>query len=511
MAYEIEDKDTRPTLIPKYWSDKDVLERAKDFVKQQLERALPDHKSREQKWLLWDQVYRLIDTQKPTDGGCNIVDPEPQIIVDVMKANYVEAFFSEDPSFEYKGQEGTDDDQAEIMTAYRADHLRRINLREKFERSIHQYCVFGTAVCKDPWRKEVTKRVVREKIPVRDEQGNPTFDAKGRPKLKVQQKTVAFPKWDDTDWEYVSLFDFFWVGKGSDVQELEGVMHRVRVNWDKLKSSERKTEKVDGNEVTTGIYSNLDSLTPTSAEDFDLIEYWGRIPKWVLTGKDEDKYITWEGVISAVIDVDTTWEAVQKSAHAEKTGEITEFKTNPPVGEAAIRCQENPFIHGERPFRLCPHTPVEDELLGIGMIEPIVDKWHELNTTIRQLVDNKTLMLLNPTIEDANANVQREVKLIKFPRIKADDVNAVQPLRINDFSANGWQVIQALKDDIRRGSGALETIQGIPMKDERVSATEFQGSYQAAGVRIKNRIRMLDEKLYKKFLVHVAQFDITLF
>jgi hypothetical protein len=136
-----------------------------------------------------------------------------------------------------------------------------------------------------------------------------------------------------------------------------------------------------------------------------------------------------------------------------------------------------------------------------------VDKWRELNTTIRQIVDNKTLQLLNPTIEDSHANVQRDVKLIKFPRIKADDVNAVVPLPINDFSNNGWKVVQALKDDMRKTSGAVETIQGVPLGGDRTSATEFQGTFQQAGVRIRNKIILIDEKLFKKFLDRSYQND----
>ena len=119
------------------------------------------------------------------------------------------------------------------------------------------------------------------------------------------------------------------------------------------------------------------------------------------------------------------------------------MKQNSP--SACVRFQENPYWHGERPFLLCPYIPVDDELYGIGLIEPITEKWNELNTTIRQVVDNKTLQLLNPTIEDVHANVQRDIKLIKFPRIKADDVNAVIPLPINDFSNNGYKVISSIK------------------------------------------------------------------
>jgi hypothetical protein len=149
---------------------------------------------------------------------------------------------------------------------------------------------------------------------------------------------------------------------------------------------------------------------------------------------------------------------------------------------------------------------VDGELYGIGMIEPILDKWHELNTTTRQLMDNKTLQLLMPTIEDANANVQRDIRLTEFPRIKADDVNGVKPLPINDFSVNGYRAISALKDDMRRSSGAVDSIQGTASKGEQ-SATEFASNFQQAGVRLKNRIKLIEERLFKKFIDRSYQHD----
>lgn len=507
MPDETKDSDSRPQLIPKVWTDPAQLERAHTFVRSQLQRVLPDHESRRQKWIEWDKVYRLIDESKPTDGGSQLVDPEPQIIVDVLKANYLEAMLSNSPNFEYKGQEDTDSDQAEIMTAYRADHLSRIKLPEKMERTLHQWLVFGTTVAKDPWRKEVTKRKVREVIYERDGDGNILVGANGKPKTRTVVKEVDFPRWDDTDWQYVSLFDIFFVGHGSDIQSLEGVIHRSKITWDDLKSNERKTTKVSDNELVQGVYYNLDAVNPRSFESFDIVEYWGKIPKWVLTGKDDDRYVTFEGLISCVLDLDTLYEQTLQSIHSERTGEVPDTDSANPVSESCVRLQENPFWHGERPFRLCPYTPVDDEIYGIGAIEPMFEKWHELNTTIRQLVDNKTLQLLNPTIEDSNANVQRDIKLIKFPRIKADDVGAVVPLPINDFSANGWRLVASIKDDMRRASGALETLQGVSMKDERVSATEFQGTFQQAGVRLKSRIRIFDDLMFRKFLERSYQND----
>lgn len=498
----------KPELIPEVWTSPEVLQRAHTFLMEQLEKALPDHYARRDKWLLWDNIYRLIDKEKPTDGGCQVVDPEPHTEVEVMKANYMEAFFGQDQTFEYRGGDDTDEAQAEIMTAYRQDHLRRINFREKFERTMHQLGVYGTAICKDPWRKEYTERVVKERIAVRDNQGKQIVGMNGKPKFKTVTEKKLFPTWDDTDWEYVSLFDFIPVGSGADVQELEGCFHRVKTNWNSLKKNERKTEEVAGQKITNGVYYNLDNVSPISSNNIDLLEYWGSISKWVITGVESDRYLTFEGMMAGIVDIDTSYENMLKGSHSEKTGELAgNLDDKGSIGEAVIRLQENPFWHGERPFRSCPHTPVDNEFYGVGIIEPNVDKWRELNTTIRQIVDNKTLQLLNPTIEDSHANVQRDVKLIKFPRIKADDVNAVVPLPINDFSNNGWKVVQALKDDMRKTSGAVETIQGVPMGGDRTSATEFQGTFQQAGVRIKNRIRMIDEKLFKKFLDRSYQND----
>jgi hypothetical protein len=498
-------EDNQPKLLPQVWTSQDQLERALAFVQEQYAKSYDDHQGREVKWLEWDNIYRLIDKQKPTDGGCNIVDPEPQIEVEVLKANYVEAFFGQDPNFEYQGVEDSDDKQAEIMSAYRAESLRRIALREKFERTVHQLLVYGTCVVKTPYKIETTKRKFREKVVIRDEFGNVVLDAKGNKKVKIVTNEYTVPKFADTDWEYVSLYDFFPVGKGCNEQEIEGLIHRIKIDWDSLKSRERKTSKTEGGDLVEGIYYNLDSIEPFN--DGTLVEYWGRIPKWVLTGDETDRFRTFEGLISCVLDLDESGKLAMRQSHSDRTGEVNSPAIVPNSPSACVRFQENPYWHGERPFMLCPYIPVDDELYGIGLIEPITEKWNELNTTIRQVVDNKTLQLLNPTIEDVHANVQRDIKLIKFPRIKADDVNAVVPLPINDFSNNGYKVISSIKDDMRKSSGALDTITGVPLNQDRTSATEFQGVAQQAGVRLKNRIRIIEEKLFKKFLDRSYQND----
>lgn len=490
-----------PRLLPKYWSSKEVLRRACAFVKSQYEKASADHDSRGIKWGEWDDVYRLVDKSKPTDGGATIVDNEPQIIVDTLKSNYLEAVFpSMDKNFEYKGTEDSDAEQAEIMTAYRADHLSRISIREKAERSIHQWLVTGTCIVKTPFVNKTRKKVIVERVPVRANDGTVIKDDFGKPKMKTVKRSVDFPIISDTDWEYVSLYDFIPIGKGADFQEIEGGIHRISTNWDDLLSKLRVKEGDGEDAIEKGVYTNLDSVQPRNFSNFNIYEYHGRIPKDVISGKPEDASETFEGIITCFLDIDNSGERNQKQSHSEKTGEVPDISEPSFSHEGAIRCQENPYWHGMRPFLVCPYTPVDNDLYGIGCIEPLYDKWQELNTTIRQILDNKTLQLLNPTIEDSFANVQRETKLTKFPRIKADDINGVKPLPINDFSANGWRVVASLKDEMRRGSGALETIQGASLKDERVSATEFQGAFQQAGVRIKSRIRLFDEKVFKPFL-----------
>ena len=185
--------------------------------------------------------------------------------------------------------------------------------------------------------------------------------------------------------------------------------------------------------------------------------------------------------------------------NSDRTGEMTNYEEPRSSEEGAIRFQENPFWDGERPYLSCPYTPVDDEFYGIGIIEPMIEKWYELNTTIRQVLDNKTLQLLNPTIEDVNANVQRNIRLTKNPRIKAEDINGVKVWPIQDFSANGYNAIASIKDDMRKGSGAVESVQGVSMSKD-TSATEFAGVAQQAGIRIKNKIKLIDENLFKPFL-----------
>ena len=485
-----------PTLVPKYYKDEEQLKRAYDFVQEQLKRSWQDHENRSTKWLDWNNAYRLIDEQKP-DEGASVVDPEPQVEVDTLTANYVESFLGQDPPFKFQGMDGDkqDEEQAAVMTSYVGDGLRRIQLREKFERTIKQGCIYGTMLVKTPYKKTFINRKVKERqmVGINDD---------GTVKYQVKLTDKKFPKMDDTDWEYVSIFDFFPIGRGTNIQSLDGVIEFFERSYDELLGQKQTSKKVAGvdSEQLNGIYCNLENIIPIdNSKKLNVCEYWGKIPKSVVTGNDDDMFECFEGVISCVLSREDFGKMMLRQNNSKRTGEMTNYEKALNLSEGCIRFQDNPFWDGERPYLSCPYTPIDDEFYGIGIIEPMIEKWYELNTTIRQILDNKTLQLLNPTIEDTNANVQRNIKLVKNPRIKADDINGVKVWPIQDFSANGYNAVASLKDEMRRSSGAVESIQGVAMKKD-TSATEFAGVSQQAGIRIKNKIKLIDESLFKPYL-----------
>ena len=492
-----------PQVSAKVWTEPDVLKRAESFVLEQLAKVLADHDSRTTRWLEFDKVYQNLRDRKVTDGAANITDPEPFVIVNTLVSNIVEAFFSQEPPFKYVGAEKNDDEQAEIMTAYRAEHIRRIGLREKFQRSIQQLITFGTTVVKTPWRKEVTYKTIKQRIKVTD-------PMTGFESYQTVSANVPFPKYDETDWEFVSLFDFYPIGNGSNIDDLDGCIHKIQKTYDELKANERKEQDVDGVQVVEGVYYNLDALHPLSSPKVDILEYSGRIPYWIVTGEDKDRYVTFEGIITVCVSNLNVWKKDQLQSQREiKGGGLSSQKSQENKGNrtAVIRCQENALWSSERPYMVCQWETIDNDFYGIGAIQPIKELWDELNDTRNQLIDNKTLMLRMPMLEDVHANLQRNVHLTgPNARIKCDDINGVKPLPIQNFQAEGWRNVAAIKDDMRRATAAVESLQGVPLSGT-TSATEFSAVQQQAGVRLKNKIKLIDEKLFKKFLEVSYQMD----
>lgn len=498
---------SNPQVLPKVWTDEETLARALAFIEKKISEVDSDHQNRVQRWLEFDQAYQNIRRSIKNDGGANIVDPEPYVNVETLVSNIVEAFFAQDPPFKYIGSDETDDEQAEIMTSVRADHLRRIGIREKFERSIRQLIIYGTCIVKTPWRKEVKMKNVRVRVPAVGKDGLPKYDSNNVMKMKVVDRKVPFPVYDDTDWEFVSIFDFYPVGYGADIQDLEGCIHRTLNSYDQLKSMERVKDNIEGVEIYRGVYVNLEALKPASENKMNVYEYSGKIPRYIVTGKEEDKYVCFEGVIAAVLPTNDQGSVMLTQQHETKSGGNVHDVEKPNSGvSACIRVQENPYWSSERHFLSCPWTPQDNEFYGIGCIQPIFELWEELNDTRNQLLDNKTLMLRQPMLEDVSANVQRDVNLARNSRIKCDDINGIKPLAIQNFQNEGWKMVQAIKDDIRRATGAIESVQGIPLSGD-TSATEFSAIAQQAGVRIKNHIKLIDEKLFKRFLDRSYQYD----
>ena len=50
------------------------------------------------------------------------------------------------------------------------------------------------------------------------------------------------------------------VGRGTDIQDIEGLIHRIPICWDDLKTKERTTKSTEGGDLVSGIYYNLDAL-----------------------------------------------------------------------------------------------------------------------------------------------------------------------------------------------------------------------------------------------------------
>ena len=239
--------DQPEKLIPKVYTGDETMRRAYQFVKDQLDKNWADHNSRQKKWEEWDNCYRLIDPSVTTEYlQCKVVDPEPLVEVETLKSNIVEAFLAQDPPFRFKPGEETDEDQADLMTAYTADNLRRIVLRDKFERTVHQGLVMGTMIVKTPWRKESEKRLIRVRSLVLDKNGIPKVGRDGKPLYKTLEKKTEIPKMDEIDWEYVSLYDFYPCGRGSNIQELDGVAQKFirRDRGTRLNSSHQSVSRM---------------------------------------------------------------------------------------------------------------------------------------------------------------------------------------------------------------------------------------------------------------------------
>lgn len=378
---------------------------------------------------MWDQIYRLFfnkDGQATLPTRAKIFVPMIFKIVESGVPLITNTIFSSENLFDVVPTNPKDADIAELIKILLTYQLGQANFFPKFIDFVKQLCLYGTSYFKVYWK--VTRKWVWERTPIREDVN--LFGIKLPAKItgwKEEKKYKVTERRPEID--VLDVLDVFPDPSAANEREGEGVFIRtwmsaedlremgagkipVFANTDKPAVTAKNKSSVDtsrSNRLTT---RGLSSVLPTKARGVEVIEWWG---KYDLDGDGirEECYIV----------------IANRSV--------------------LLKAVSNPFHHQKRPIVRSVLFNVPMEWYGIGLVEPIMDQQHELNTVRRQRLDNVN-MVLNRMWKVLDTGDVDTTQLMSAPGhyLLVGQMDALEPLETKDVTQTAYQEAGALMQEM---------------------------------------------------------------
>jgi hypothetical protein len=278
---------------------------------------------------------------------------------------------------------------------------------------------------------------------------------------------------DDAIAERVDPFDFLWDPLGDSMDNVEFVIHRL---W-------RGPAAVRRN-VANGTWraAENDETCPWTLED--LLSSRARTQRsdvW-------DQRLTAEGYNT-------------ESQRQDALHEVWEFHDGNQVitvldAAYPVQAGANPGGVSRMPFQIYRPTVVGGRFVGISEIEPIKHLQYEINTLRSQRRDAATLSLMrtfayNETAVDPDDLVFGPNMAIP---VNGDPRDFLFPIPVPELPASSYREEDAIINDIQRTSGISDPVTGGDVGAGE-TATGVQLVQQAAGMRIQNKARLLENSV----------------
>ncbi len=503
----------------------EILEKATDYFKNLRKESAEAVGDRNKIFNRNYDLYRKM-SQRTKDAGSELHLSETFIQVETVLPRLLEAIIAFDPPFELVGDE---DDRRirEANIGLTNDRWHKTDPEGWLGLAGKHYLMYGTCIVKMPYKLEFREKIVR------------SVEKDGEENVKVVAKKSIVSIKNKPEAEVVMPHDFYPVGIGSKIEELDGLFQRSQVNYKDLLLGEIRTVEVNGYPVDLGSYVSVDriltgisplkyasapqkNLNVTGGDEdqlrrdqlekkasgvednvflqdllkVDAWEYHGLVPKYLFTGTDPadttnpDRHVMVEGI--AVI----AKAKIKEGEDAEEDGWVV------------IRLEENPYWTKKRPFFVAQLFPVDHSIYGIGLPETLADTNDAMDEILAAIMENTQFLLNQPTIEDRLAGIDDKAIIKPHARIKADDISGIRPLYGNfpNFINDGYKVLAFLRDTGERTTGATPTLQGSGIPGT-TTATEADQVYRESNFRLRSIIRVFEHCIVREILKRIIEYN----
>lgn len=465
-----------------------VVEQARAAVMSSLDDVYNVMEFLRNKWLILYRLYRTESLNQFSYGRMNLHSPEPYKIVETFLPKIMRTLFGDERWFKLYGETNEHDANSKAQEILCRDQLRECGFLSKASRFVRDGLIYGTSVQKVYWRQETGEMNYRKAKRIPDPKGMP-----GQTKVeleKIERKELVF---DGNDVDNVSIFDFFTSPSASDMDDAEWAAdrsswadHKVKRmgelgHWKNLGALRNNTGSNDttfGDEFkerkaySYGVFDPRHASQAPHIPHYTVIDWWGPL---VIQAKDG----SYDTRMCNVVMID------------------------PDGLKLIVRVTVNPFWHQKKPYVVWKPIDLEDEMYGIGALEPIARLSMEKDTK-RNLLMAATQLEANPMwmISD-EANIP-DGQLILQPggTIRVPNLeNSIAPLHVPQVSDAALKAENILTKDIRETSGATSPTMGAvdPFAKDK-TATQHMAEIDEGNMRLLPMINNYENQVVKPLL-----------
>lgn len=169
-----------------------------------------------------------------------------------------------------------------------------------------------------------------------------------------------------------------------------------------------------------------------------------------------------------------------------------------------VRVAKNNLWHGRRPYVQGKWIPVEGELYGIGVIEPIVHLCLDIND-MQNTLNAAAALIANPMFKVGDDFNIMDEQIIAAPGrvFRGGDIAQFQPVHVPDMTQVARLDKSILRDEISETNGTPRLFMG-QMESGQESATGFSGRLKEGNLRIKEVATAFKEEVLDPFMEMVA-------
>jgi hypothetical protein len=166
-------------------------------------------------------------------------------------------------------------------------------------------------------------------------------------------------------------------------------------------------------------------------------------------------------------------------------------------GGILLRCERNPFAHGQKPFvRLVDHL-VPHEFWGIGELEPLEGLQDVLNALWNSRIDNVKLVMntmltaVMDYVEDPADLTWRPGGVVRLREGMAAN-QAIAKLEIGDVTASSYEEANEIERMTEKVSGVNPMTEGQEAAPYQRTATGLSMATEAANSRFSHKLKMAE-------------------